>query len=590
MSVEELVERAAELHRDGRVMEASAVCRDILRQDAGNPAALHRLGLVTRDCGNKQKAVDLLLRASKLLPDSAEVHADLGKLLVDDRNFMPGIQRLEIALALDPARGDDYLWLATAYSEIGRSDRVLETCDRALKFVSQDTSLASRIAGAIMTQGRMEDALPLWRRAVEQKPDAAAHSALLFCLHYVSHASPEEIAAEHRHFAELHEAPLVASARPYANVRDPRRRLRIGYVSPDFKMHPVATFLEPVLARHDREHFETFCYSACPTVDERTRAFRRIAGPNWREIFRFPPEHSAELVRRDAIDILVDLAGHTGGSQLMLFARKPAPVQVTWLGYPNTTGLGSMDWRITDGWADPPGMTEHLHSEKLLRLPCFLSYQVPDYAPEVAPPPALRNGFVTFGSFNNFMKIAPETLDTWAEILRATPASRLVLKHRGASDQEAQSAFPRFFEQRGVARERIVMTRQMPSHRVHLDSFRDIDIALDPFPYNGTTTTCETLAMGVPVVTLAGRTHVSRVGVSFLAQVGLTDWIAESREEYVRLAVAKSATPDELARLRRELRPRLQSSELGDPGCFTARLEAAYRAMWEASCSDVSRA
>ncbi len=583
--IAELLEQAAAHHKAGRTVEASALCRDVLRQDAGHPGALHRLGLLARDRGQKDKALELLLRAARLLPKSAEIHADLGKTLVGYRNFGPAIQRLELALSMDPQRSDDYLWLAGAYAEIGRSDKVIDTCDRAVKFSPDDPQIASRIAGAIMTQGRMADALEIWRRAVAAKPDPSAHSALLFCMHYVPDSSPEEIFAEHRRFAEAYEAPLLANQARHENDPNPDRPIRIGYVSPDFKMHPVAQFLEPVLSRHDRERFELFCYSATPRVDQRTVSFQKIAGNRWRDLRPLNPDQAAALIRRDAIDILIDTTGHTGGSQLMIFARKPAPVQVTWLGYPDTTGMRSMDYRITDADADPPGRTEHLHSEKLIRLPCFLCYEPPSYIPDASPPPVLKNGFITFGSFNNFMKVAPQTIETWAEILKTVPESKLLLKHRGASDVAAQEAFPGFFEKYGIARERILITAQMPSHRQHLESFREMDIALDPFPYNGTTTSCETLAMGVPMVALEGSTHVARVSVSLLRQVGLPEWIASSREDYVRLAVGHARSPENLQTIRNELRPRMFQSDLGDPIRFTAHLENSYRDIWRDWCA-----
>ncbi len=583
-NIEDLLKEAGELHQAGRVAEASELCRAVLRQDPGNPRALHRLGLLMRDRGHKEKALDLLLRAAKVLPESAEIQADVGKILVADRNFIPAIQRLELALSIDSGRSGDYLWLAGAYGEIGRSDKMLATCDRAMAFAPDDHEISHRIASAIMTQGRMADALAILRRALAQKPGAAAHSALLFSMHYVPDASPEEIFEEHRRFAEAYETPLLASQSPHTNNPDPDRPLRIGYVSPDFRMHPVAQFLHPVLTRHNRERFEVFCYSATPTADARTFEFQRIAGSRWRDIRRLTPEQSAGFIRRDAIDILIDTTGHTGGSQLMLFARKPAPVEVTWLGYPDTSGLESMDYRITDAHADPPGMSEHLHSETLLRLPSFLCYESPENTPDVAPPPVLKNGFITFGSFNNFMKISPETIETWAEILRAVEGSKLMLKHRGASDIAARETFPGFFEHHGIQRDRIIVTAQMPSHRLHLDSFREIDIALDPFPYNGTTTSCETLSMGVPMITLAGKSHVARVGMSLLTQVGLTDWIALSRSDYVRIAIDNARLPEKLVELRRELRPRMLASELGDPERFTAHLEDAYRRIWRDWC------
>jgi predicted O-linked N-acetylglucosamine transferase (SPINDLY family) len=314
-------------------------------------------------------------------------------------------------------------------------------------------------------------------------------------------------------------------------------------------------------------------------VDAVTRDFHHIAGPNWRDIRALSDDGAADLIRRDRIDILVDTGGHTGANRLMIFARKPAPVQITWLGYPDTTGLRSIDYRITDSIADPRGLTDALYSEQLIRLHSFLCYQPPDYTPAPGPPPALRNGFVTFGSFNNFMKLSPGTIAAWAEILNAVPGSCLMLKHRGSHDRAARDAFPAFFESHGIARERIVITLQMPAHNLHLESYNEIDIALDPWPYNGTTTSCEALAMGVPFVTLAGRSHVARVGVSLLTQVGLADWIAASAEEYVRLAIRKAAGLDALAEIRRRLPARLAASPLGDVGQFVDALEELYRSV-----------
>lgn len=577
--IEDLIREAVEHQQAGRADEAVKLLRSVLRQDSGNPRALHRLGLVMRDRGQKEKALDLLLRAGKLLPKSAEIHADIGKVLIAGRNLIPGIQRLEIALSIDPKRSSDYSWLAAAYGEIGRSDKVLETCDRALAFAADDHEIALRVAGAIMTQGKMADALDVLRRGISKNPSSSAHSALLFSMHYVADATPEQIFEEHRSFAEAYEKPLLRSHRPHTNNPDPDRSLRVGYVSPDFRMHPVAQFFYPIVSRHDRRKFEVFLYSATPVTDARTLAFQTIAGQRWRDIRRLSPDQSAELIRRDEIDILVDLAGHTGGSQLMLFARKPAPVQLTWLGYPDTTGLQSIDYRITDSFADPPGMTEHLHSEKLLRLPSFLCYEAPEHTPEVTPPPVLKNGYVTFGSFNNFMKISPAVIQTWAEILLKVKDSKLMLKHRGAADLAAREKFPGFFADYGVEPDRIMINPQMPAHSIHLESYREVDIALDPFPYNGTTTSCEALVMGVPLVTLEGMAHVGRVGCSLLGQLGLTDWIARSRDEYVRIA-AENANAERLSELRLQIRPRMLASELGNPASFTSHLENAYRAIW----------
>jgi predicted O-linked N-acetylglucosamine transferase (SPINDLY family) len=499
---------------------------------------------------------------------------------------MPAIHRLEEAIALDTAKTLYHLHLAQVYSEIGQSEKALASARQAAARGKEGTRALGPIASALMSQGKMREAISLWQELLATDPNPEAHSAYLFSLHYPLESDPASIAAEHFRFASLYEAPLRAGHQPHTNPRDPNRTLRVGYVSPDYKNHPVRQFLLPLLKRHDPAAVEFYCYSSVNRPDEGTMEFQRLAGPRWRDILQLDNTAVASLIRADAIDILVDLAGHTGGNQLMIFAHKPAPVQVTWLGYPDTTGFTSIDYRFTDAIADPPGMTEAFHSEQLFRLPCFLTWDPPGYLPPVAPPPCLRNGYVTFGSFNNFMKIDPATIRLWAAILQSVPGSKLLLKHRDARDPVTQEQFASYFEGHNVSRDRIILTPQMPSHAVHLQHYGDMDISLDPFPYNGTTTSCEALAMGVPMITLAGQAHVGRVGAMLNAQYGLTDWTATTKEQYLAIAVEKAADPQALEQLRFEMRDRLAASTLGKPADFVRNVEAAYRTMWHSFCSN----
>jgi predicted O-linked N-acetylglucosamine transferase (SPINDLY family) len=297
------------------------------------------------------------------------------------------------------------------------------------------------------------------------------------------------------------------------------------------------------------------------------------------------PAQIAELVRSDAIDILVDLGGHTADDFLRVFARKPAPVQVTWLGYPNTTGLAAMDYRLTDALVDPAGTADEYHSEALVRLSGgFLCYLPPHHAPPVSPSPAAQFLAVTFGSFNTLQKITPEVVDAWTRILIAVPGSRLLLKRAPFRNSAVANRYRQMFQKAGIESDRVLLQDQTPSPADHLAQYSQIDVALDTFPYNGTTTTCEALWMGVPVICLAGNRHAGRVGASLLSRLGMADLIAGDFDDYVQVAVALANDPTRLAGLRTSLRSRMAASSLCDAAKFARSVEAAYRAMWQKWC------
>jgi predicted O-linked N-acetylglucosamine transferase (SPINDLY family) len=372
------------------------------------------------------------------------------------------------------------------------------------------------------------------------------------------------------HSAMLHKRPSDNEGRP----------LRIGYLSPDFCSHPVAFFIEPLLARHDRSSFEVFCYSDVAHPDGITTHFRRLV-PAWRDIRHLSDDELARRIHADRIDILVDVAGHTANNRLRVFACKPAPLQVTWLGYPNTTGLAAMDYRLTDAWADPPGETEHWHSETLIRLQGgFLCYR-PLEGVSVTAPPCLTTRHVTFGSFNNLAKVTPEVIAVWSRLLRRVPTARLLLKTKPLRDKDTQEAVYEQFARYGVDRGRVDLIGWVEKMGDHMGLYGRVDIALDTFPYNGTTTTCEALWMGVPVVTLAGGTHAGRVGVSLLSRIGLSEFIAGTPDEYIELAVQLANDRERLDRLRNHLRGQVAASSLCDAESFARNVEASYRTIWQ---------
>lgn len=353
----------------------------------------------------------------------------------------------------------------------------------------------------------------------------------------------------------------------------------MGYVSPDFHAHSVAYFIEPVLARHDPAAVETYCYAEVAQPDAFTEHMKTLAA-HWRGTFGRSDDEVADMIRNDAIDILIDLAGHTAHNRLAVFARRPAPVQVTYLGYPNTAGLPQMDYRLTDAAADPPGQ-EVYYTESLVRLPQgFLCYAPPHESPAVGPLPAATGGCITFGSFNALPKMNNEVIALWARVLQSVPGARLILKNKSLQDAKTCERYRQHFH----PPERIELLGWLDDPADHLSIYHRVDIALDTFPYNGTTTTCEALWMGVPVITLAGERHAGRVGLSLLTQLGLTELIAKTPDEYVRLAVALAGNRERLAALRAGLRERMRRSPLCDAQSFTRDLEAAYREMWHKWC------
>jgi protein O-GlcNAc transferase len=375
-----------------------------------------------------------------------------------------------------------------------------------------------------------------------------------------------------------------------ANDPDPQRALRVGYVSADFRRHSVAYFLRGLVASHDRRRVRVYCYSNVERADTVTAEFQSLAD-EWRPVTGLPDAAVAEQVRADRIDILVDLGGHTGGNRLLVFARKPAPVQVTWLGYPNTTGLPAIDYRLTDDIADPPGEADALHTEKLVRLPGgFLCYRPgAEAAGTPAAPRDASAGPVTFGSFNTLSKVTAEVIRVWSAILGRIPGSRLLLKSEGLDEQGTRARVSGAFAAHGIAPDRIGLLPWIEGYGEHMALYSRVDVALDPFPYNGTTTTCEALWMGVPVIALRGNRHAARVGASVLYHAGLPQWIAEDEAGYIALAVAGAADPQALRASRPANAERARASALTDQVRFTHDLEGAYRGMWVAYCGSTVR-
>ncbi len=433
-------------------------------------------------------------------------------------------------------------------------------------------------------QGRTEEAILGYRRALALDPDSApALQNYALVLHYDPRADGPALKRAAAAWARAVEGKEPVAAPPLRDP-DPRRRLRVGFLSPDFRRHSCAFFLEPLLRHLDPASVETFAYADVWTPDALTARFETLCA-RFANVSRDHLDALEARIRGDGLDVLVDLAGHTGNNRLPLFARRPAPLQATWLGCPGTTGLRAMDARITDALADPPGASETHHTERLLRLdPVFLCFQPSPEAPAVAPLPSLGGAPFTFGSFNTFAKASPETVVLWSRILAAVPGARLFLKDRCMADPAYQAWVRERFQAQGVAPERIACAGWKLADGDHYGAYGHVDLALDPFPYNGTTTTCEALWMGVPVVALAGARHSGRVGVSLLNAVGLAGCAGGDGEGYVRIAVDLARDPQRLAELRAGLRPRMAASPLCDGPRFARSFEGALRDLWREAC------
>lgn len=570
------------LAKQGRFDEAMDQYRRVLAVRPDFAEAHYNLGLAFHRQGKHELAVDSGLKAVQFRPAYPEAWFLLGTLYQKLNDAQRAVASFREVLAIDP---DHPGALTNTGLELIRQDRLDEAEAILIRLLANDPAQVEArylLGYTRLIQGRREEATVDCLEALALNPDyAAAFDTWLFARLYTAGTTPEQIGDAHRQYAARFEAPLKPQWPAHRNGPDPDRRLRIGYVSPDFHLHSVAFFIEPILAHHDRSAFEIYCYSNSNGRDEFTERF--IAAANhWIPCLEMSDDALAERIQEDGIDILVDLAGHSAHNRLRVFARKPAPVQVTWLGYPETTGLAAIDYRLTTADVDPAGC-EQWHSERLVRLPrtswCYRPQA--DMRSPVGAAPSARAGFVTFGSMNNLSKLTPETLTLWVEILRRVSTARLLMTNIPVGS--ATTRLVDFFSARGIPAKRLSIRGKLPAADFRA-ALREIDIALDPFPYNGTTTTCQSLWMGIPVVALTGISSVSRSTHALLRLVGLDELCASDEAGYVNTAVELARDPVRLDALRSGLRARVEASPLRDETGVTGEIEAAYRTMWRTWC------
>ena len=545
--VRETLQIALQHHRCGQLAQAEALYRQILTQEPNHVDALHLLGMVAYQLGRIDIAVDLIRRAITVNPTFAAPYNNLGNALRDLGQLDEAIAAYRQAIALNPNYPD----------------------------------AVANLGNALRDQGQLDGAIAAYRQAIALKPDMhRAHSSLVYTMHFHPGCDARSIAEEQRRWDRQHAAPLRQNVR-HANDRDPERRLRIGYVSADFCNHVVGRNLLPLFRHADRRQFGVTCYAQVLRPDAMTGQFQQHAD-RWRGIVELSDEQVAALIRQDQIDILVDLGLHMAENRLLVFARKPAPVQVTFAGYPASTGLSAIDYRLSDPYLDPPGVDESVYSEQTIRLPhsfwCYdplESRQIP-----INPLPAVQNGFVTFGCLNNFCKINEQVLTLWAQIMGKVRDSRLIMLSKQGSHRQRTLDF---LSHAGVNPDRVEFVPPQPRQK-YMEMYHRIDLGVDSFPYNGHTTSLDSFWMGVPVVTLVGQTPVSRAGWCQLSNLGLPKLAGETPEEFVRIAVELARDLPRLQELRQTLRQRMEQSPLMDAATFAQGIEAAYRQMWRRWC------
>ena len=536
--------------------------------------------------GDLARAEKLLCTALQLKPEFPEAGVMLANVYDAQGNLASAAAILERVLAQRP----DYAGAWHNYADVLRQQERLVEAEKALRRtirLDPNSQSALRMLGSILRgQSRLAEALDILGAARKLAPDRFDYESMeLHSLTFLEQLSEEALFAKHKAFGARLEKAFPPRFAPFRNDRDPERRLRIGYMSSDFSLHPVALFSVPVFERHDRSAFEIYCYSTSSNTDKITDQLRALADV-WREAASMPDPELADLISRDGIDILVDLTGHAGVIRLGVFAEQPAPVQVTWLGYLNTTGLTRIQYRLCDACTDPPGATEHLYTETLVRLShsqwCYRPFLTVDHA---IAPPFKRNGYITFGSFNHMAKLSVTTRKLWSDILTLLPDSRLVVM--GVPEGQARDRLLQDFREAGIAVSRITIVPY-----VLLDEyfrwFNAVDMALDTTPYSGGTTTCDTLWMGVPVITVPGPRSVSRSTASILTTVGLHDWIASTLEDYVRLALHFAREGALITEMRKSLRQRMRESPIMDETRFVHDIEGAYRRMWRTWCDSTA--
>jgi protein O-GlcNAc transferase len=559
----------------GRLTDAEASLRRALAVRPDFPAALNNLGGVLVALSRWTEAAEILARAVTAAPDEANGWVNLGHALKGLERHAEAVAAFERGLALQPDLAVALVGLGDALQGVGQVERAIGCYERALALGLADADTYEHYGIGLQRLGRLDAAAAAFRRCLALDPDRpAAHSGLIVVLDLLEGAEEEARQERRRWNARFgHPSPPA----PHSNSPDPERRLRVGYVSADFRHHSAAYAVLPVLRSHDRARIRVVCYSGVTAPDGITDEIRALADI-WHDTADLSDDELEALIREDRIDVLVDLSGHSGGNRLAVFAREPAPVQVTAWGYAAGTGLDAMHYFLADPVTVPPE-ARAIYAEEVVDLPSVIAYTPPLIVPALVPLPALERGSVTFGAFNRLPKVSDEAVAAWGRVLAALPTSRLHIKSGGTEGASVQEWLLRGLAAHGVGPERVTFQGSTP-HPDHLAAHNEVDLMLDTFPQSGGITSLDALLMGVPVVTLLGQRVPGRVSASFLTTLGLPDLITRTSAEYVEVAVRAASDLDRLAQERATLRDRLLASPIGDAGVYTRAVEDVYRTLW----------
>jgi len=576
-STEAMSNLASALYVAKRFADAAPVYRRLVSLQPKDAVATYHLGMSLRSIGKIDEAIAALASAIALRSDIPDWHFRLATALRDRGHLDDAVSALRTVIAMEPTHAEAHNFLGMIFSERASIDEAIACYQKAIEVKPTFGGAYNNLGNALKEIGRVSEAIPLYREADRLQPDSRIVGNMLYSMHFDASFNARQLLAEHAKWDDRFAKPLRDSIAPHSNNRDPNRRLKIGYVGLDLREHPVGRFLLPLLANHDHSQFEIHCFTDLLRPDHLTQLMQQHTD-RWHPTSALSHEALAQLIRKEQIDVLIDLNMHMDGTRLLAFARKPAPVQITYLAYCSTTGVAAMDYRMSDPYLDPPGGNESVYSEKTVRLPrTYWCYQAPPYEAELTPLPAASKGYVTFASLNTFSKVTPATLDTWATIISNVPGSHLLI-HTGEGSHRRQILGR--FTSAGIDASRVEFVGRVPID-VYMRNYKSVDIALDPFPYVGGTTTCDALWMGVPVITLRGETAVARGGVSLLSNVELPELIAKDVTDYIRIATSLASDRARLAQLRSTLRDRLIASPVMNASQFARDFEALLRDAWK---------
>ncbi len=576
--INEMMERGLWHHQGGRLDEAEPLYRQVLERVPNHVDAMHLLGVIAHQTKRYDVAVQLITRAIELQPGAMAFYINLGNAYREWGNGRRALACYRQAADMMPGNAELRNNFGVMLMEYGELEEAISSFEKAVAVNPEYAEAWSNLAGTLRDAGRVEEGMKCCERAVALSPASEGiQGVMLFTMLFHPGFDAGAIARAHEEWNARFAEPLRKLIQPHGRMPGAAdRRLRIGYVSGDFRDHVVARNILPLFRNRDRERFEVFCYYNSGLNDEVTAEFRSLVD-GWRDIQALNDDQVAEQVRKDGIDILVDLSLHSSGNRLMVFARKPAPVQVTFAGYPGSTGLETMDYRLTDRWLDAVGEGDENYSEKSIRLESFWCYDARGDEPELNELPAANGEGFTFGCLNHFSKVNESSVRLWGRVLARVEKSRLLMLAPQGRHRERMVGI---LKECGVDRERVTFEGRR-SRVEYLKLFHQIDLGLDTLPYNGHTTSLYSYWMGVPVVTLAGKTVVGRAGLSQLMNLGLGEFVARSEEEFVETAVRMAGDVPGLAALRGTLRERMRSSVLMDGRGFAKKIEAAYLEMWK---------